>query len=74
MSRVRGSDGNPVRDIGSQNYGHGTAVAAAVAGNRFGVAKSATIIGVKICADAGVKPEDQIEGFRWAIQDVQSKG
>lgn len=74
MSRVRGLDGNPVTDIGSQNKGHGTAVAAAVAGNRLGVAKSAMIIGVKISADAGVSPENQIEGFRWAIQDIQSKG
>ncbi|KAL8773359.1 MAG: hypothetical protein Q9209_001753 [Squamulea sp. 1 TL-2023] len=70
---IRGRDGGPVTTIADQNNGHGTSVAAMVVGKTLGVAKRATVIGVKVSGDAGLYPEDVIEGWKWAVEDIRNK-
>ncbi|KAK9320740.1 peptidase S8/S53 domain-containing protein [Lipomyces orientalis] len=38
----------------TDKLGHGTHVAATIAGHRYGVAKNATVVGVKVLSDAGL--------------------
>lgn len=52
--------------------GHGTHVAATVAGKTFGVAKKTNIIGVKIlAADGSGETEDVLRGMQWVFDDAR---
>lgn len=59
----------------SDLYGHGTHVAANIAGSTYGVAKAATIIAVKVLGDNGSgTTAGVIDGVNWVASDVTSKG
>ncbi|KAL5637715.1 hypothetical protein ACGC1H_002101 [Rhizoctonia solani] len=55
----------------ADGHGHGTHVAGTIAGNRFGVAKDANIIAVKVLDDEGSATSDSVNlGIDWVIQQV----
>ena len=54
--------------------GHGTGVASLVGGAQLGVAKDATIIGVKFVSNGYMNIPVQNRAMRWIIQDVRNKG
>ncbi|KAH9886337.1 oryzin precursor [Xylariomycetidae sp. FL2044] len=67
---VRGFDveGNP--DFGDV-VGHGTHCAGTIASKTFGVAKKATVVGVKIFDHKRrASSESFLDGFHWAMQDI----
>ncbi|KAK9315177.1 peptidase S8/S53 domain-containing protein [Lipomyces starkeyi] len=52
----------------NDRLGHGTHVAATIAGNRFGVAKNATVVGVKVLNDIGMGTASIIlRGLEWTV-------
>ncbi|PVG03009.1 subtilisin-like protein [Serendipita vermifera] len=56
-------------------YGHGTHVAGTAGGARFGIAKRANLIGVRILSDAGTGfSSDCIAAIQWVMSQVQSTG
>ncbi|KAH7337024.1 peptidase S8/S53 domain-containing protein [Rhizoctonia solani] len=56
-------------------HGHGTHVAGTVAGKRWGVAKAASIVAVKVLSDEGPgKTSDIIAGVNWAVAEAKRKG
>lgn len=56
-------------------YGHGTHVAATIAGRVVGVAKRANIIAVKVTGETGKAPNDRvIAGIEWACQAILVSG
>ncbi|KAL8685172.1 MAG: hypothetical protein Q9224_005931, partial [Gallowayella concinna] len=67
-------DGDPIEHIDDDYDGHGTAVAALVVGRALGIAKQAQIVGVKFVGKGDCRPEDLIDAWRWAIDDVKNKG
>lgn len=55
--------------------GHGTHTAGTMAGTTYGVAKKATVIGVKVLDAEGSGATSQvIQGMQWAANDMVSKG
>ncbi|KYK58121.1 Peptidase S8 [Drechmeria coniospora] len=54
--------------------GHGTHVSGVVAGKRFGVAKKANIIDVKVFMDHSSQTSTILDGFQWAVADIAAKG
>ncbi|KAJ3514772.1 hypothetical protein NLJ89_g2171 [Agrocybe chaxingu] len=55
--------------------GHGTHVAGTAAGKRFGVAKKANIIAVKVLSDFGIGLVSEIvTGLNWVIGQVEASG
>ena len=55
-------------------FGHGTEVATIIAGNVYGVARSARIISVKILDKDGISSNSILaEAFNWVIADHQAK-
>lgn len=55
--------------------GHGTHCAGTAAGTRFGVAKRASIIDVKVINGSGRSPlSNLVAGMDWALNDIRSKG
>ncbi|KAI1497900.1 peptidase S8/S53 domain-containing protein [Biscogniauxia marginata] len=60
---------------GDEN-GHGTHVAATIAGKTFGVAKKANIISVKILKGpkARGKVSQMVDGIHWAVEDIRGRG
>ena len=53
--------------------GHGTHVAATIAGKSFGVAKKATIIAVKTLTLRGGTEETVIKGLQWVVNDFKTR-
>ncbi|CAE6458965.1 unnamed protein product [Rhizoctonia solani] len=70
---IRGK--NFTKDPDGDRRGHGTHVAAIIAGSQFGVAKLANIIDVKVIGnqDDG-QSSDVLAGIDWAYREFQSKG
>jgi len=55
--------------------GHGTHCAGIAGGTRFGVAKAAGLVAVKVVSDSGESRwSDLIAGLDWLVQDAQSTG
>ncbi|CAG8627065.1 10645_t:CDS:2, partial [Paraglomus occultum] len=51
------------------NVGHGTHVAGTIAGTRFGVAKNARLVAVKVLGQDGGTVSDVIKGIEWTVRD-----
>jgi len=55
--------------------GHGTHVSATIGGTKYGVAKKATIIGVKVLGDDGSgEISGAIAGLQWAADHAEAAG
>jgi len=55
--------------------GHGTHVSATIGGTRYGVAKKASIIGVKVLGDDGMGSNSGvIAGLQWAADNAEADG
>ncbi|KAA8895792.1 peptidase S8/S53 domain-containing protein [Sphaerosporella brunnea] len=55
--------------------GHGTHCAGTIGGKTYGVAKKATLVGIKVLGDDGSGSiSSVISGLNWAAEDAQSKG
>jgi len=59
------SPGQPDQDLG----GHGTHVAGTIAGTKYGVAKNAQIVAVKVLGPQGGSNADVIKGVEWVVAD-----
>ncbi|KAI5920865.1 peptidase S8/S53 domain-containing protein [Camillea tinctor] len=60
---------------GDEN-GHGTHVAATIAGKTYGVAKKAHVVAVKILKGpkAQGKVSQMVDGIQWAVEDIRRRG
>lgn len=58
----------------TDTVGHGTHVAGTIAGSKYGVAKQATVVAVKVFAGDSGTTADVLDGFDWAVNDIISKG
>ncbi|TEB37925.1 serine protease [Coprinellus micaceus] len=59
----------------TDGHGHGTHVAGTAAGTKFGVAKNASIIAVKVLSDGGSGSVSGIvSGLNWVAEQVQASG
>lgn len=57
------------------NMGHGTHVSATVAGATVGVARKASIVGIKVFdSNVATTTQDVLDAFSWAVDDIVSKG
>ncbi|KAI9178894.1 proteinase B [Blastocladiella emersonii ATCC 22665] len=60
----------PENDEDEDGNGHGTHCAGTIAGKRFGVAKHASPVAVKVLASNGAgSMSDVVKGVEWAVQD-----
>lgn len=57
----------------ADTVGHGTHVAGTIGGTTYGVAKSATIIAVKVFQGDEGTTADVLDGYSWAVNDITSK-
>jgi cerevisin len=57
----------------TDNHGHGTHVAGTIAGTKYGVAKQASIVAVKVFPDGSSSTpySNIIKGLEWALRDAQ---
>jgi subtilisin family serine protease len=65
----------PVSD--EDKYGHGTHCAGTIAGKTYGVAKKASIVGVKVFNDdpePGATNSDIIQALEWVVSEFKSHG
>eukprot|EP01065_Artemidia_motanka_P023209 TRINITY_DN276_c0_g1_i4.p1 TRINITY_DN276_c0_g1~~TRINITY_DN276_c0_g1_i4.p1 ORF type:complete len:415 (+),score=135.52 TRINITY_DN276_c0_g1_i4:82-1326(+) len=59
----------------TDNNGHGTHCAGTIAGKTYGVAKGATVVGVKVLGDSGSGSYDGIiSGIEWAVSESKKNG
>ncbi|KAH6847800.1 serine protease [Chaetomium sp. MPI-CAGE-AT-0009] len=59
----------------SDEDGHGTHVAGIIAGNKYGVAKNATVIAVKVLDKTGTGTmSGLLQGLNWAMDDAKKRG
>jgi len=59
----------------TDNNGHGTHCAGTVGGKRYGVAKAATLIAVKVLGDSGSGSFDGIiSGIQWSVNERKARG
>lgn len=72
-NRVRDDSGNIVTTL-TDDYGHGTPCAGIAVGNTLGVAKGASLTGVKFRDLGRSDPESLTDAWRWAIRDIVAKG
>ncbi|KAJ3097578.1 serine protease [Phlyctochytrium planicorne] len=64
----------PTNDQDVDGNGHGTHVAGTIAGKRFGVAKKAKIVAVKVLRSNGSGTlSDVIKGVEWVVEDHNAK-
>lgn len=57
----------------TDTLGHGTHVAGTVASSTYGVAKSATVIAVKVFEGTSSTTSTILSGYDWAVNDIVSK-
>ncbi|KAI8070433.1 peptidase S8/S53 domain-containing protein [Gongronella butleri] len=64
---------NLVKDSPNEDeLGHGTLIAGIAAGRNFGVAKKASIVGIKVLSKSGQGDvSDIIQGLYWVLQEMQ---
>lgn len=66
---------NTVDNDDTDGNGHGTHTASTAVGSKFGVAKKATVVAVKVLAADGSGTNSQvISGMDWAVKDAKSRG
>lgn len=66
---------NTADDDDTDGNGHGTHTASTAVGSKFGVAKKATVVAVKVLGSDGSGTNSQvISGMEWAVQDAKSRG
>ncbi|CAE6443819.1 unnamed protein product [Rhizoctonia solani] len=66
--------GFPQEEVPTDHFGHGTHVAGTIAGTKFGVAKEANIIAVKVLDNDGMALSDSIAaGIDWVIERVKKQ-
>ncbi|PKS12601.1 hypothetical protein jhhlp_000809 [Lomentospora prolificans] len=68
---------NLLQDMGiafKDTDGHGSHVAGTIGGKTYGVAKSATLVSVKIMHGGETTVSVVLNGLSWAVQDIISKG
>ena len=66
---------NTVDSDNTDGNGHGTHTASTMVGSKFGVAKKATVVAVKVLgADGGGTNSGVISGMEWAVKDAKSRG
>ncbi|KAL3248613.1 hypothetical protein ABHI18_011967 [Aspergillus niger] len=65
----------PSGSSSTDNQGHGTHVAGTIAGTKYGVAKEATVVAVKVFPDNSGSTDTStiIKGIEWAVKDAQTK-
>ncbi|PHH79508.1 hypothetical protein CDD80_4619 [Ophiocordyceps camponoti-rufipedis] len=76
---VKGADCGNVLCLPGGNFndtlGHGTHVAGVIAGTRFGVAKKANIVDVKLAGSGNaITVLSTVSALNWAYNDMESKG
>ncbi|KAI1827098.1 subtilase [Xylaria intraflava] len=65
---------NAIGGANIDSNGHGTHVAGTIGATTYGVAKSTTLISVKVFADSSSSTSVILDGYNWAVNDVISKG
>ncbi|CAI7678189.1 unnamed protein product [Penicillium pancosmium] len=66
---------NTVDNDDTDGNGHGTHTASTAVGSKFGVAKKATVVAVKVLSADGSGTNSQvISGMDWAVKDAKSRG
>jgi cerevisin len=64
----------PVNDVDEDGNGHGTHCAGTIASRKFGVAKAANVIAVKVLGSNGSgSMSDVVAGVNWAADDAKAK-
>lgn len=58
----------------ADTIGHGTHVAGTIGGITYGVAKTTTIIAVKVFSTSSSSTSVILSGYTWAVNDIISKG
>ncbi|RFU74353.1 subtilisin [Trichoderma arundinaceum] len=57
----------------NDSAGHGTHVSGIIAGKTFGVAKKASLVGVKVFQVSSTSSSIILSGFTWAVNDITTK-
>ncbi|KAJ5111960.1 alkaline serine protease [Penicillium argentinense] len=66
---------NTADNDNTDGNGHGTHTASTAVGSKFGIAKKATVVAVKVLGSDGSGTNSQvISGMDWAVKDAKSRG